>query len=103
MTRDQAFKFYEELKKTGRLKEFQTKKPSEMTLKEKELFYFDDGKFLYNPFSGTINEVSSYIDDDNYNPKPLTEERRKVLGLSPGMKPKSYTEMTPEEQKLFRS
>ena len=57
MTRNQAFKYYEELKKTGKLKEFQTKKPSEMTLKEKELFYFDDGKFFYNPFSGTINEV----------------------------------------------
>ena len=67
MTRNQAFKFYEELKKTGKLKEFQTKKPSEMTLKEKELFYFDDGKFLYNPFSGTINEVFPYVDDDNYN------------------------------------
>lgn len=39
-----------------------------MTSKEKELFYFDDGKFLYNPFSGTI------VDDDNYNPKILTEE-----------------------------
>ena len=46
MTRNQAFKYYEELKKTGKLKEFQTKKPSEMTLKEKELFYFDDGKFF---------------------------------------------------------
>ena len=101
MTRDQAFKFYEELKKTGKLKEFQTKKPSEMTLKEKELFYFDDGKFLYNPFSGTINEVSPYIDDDNYIPKPLTEERKKALGLYPGMKTKSYAEMTPKEQKLF--
>ena len=52
-----------------------------MTSKEKELFYFDDGKFLYNPFSGTINEVSSYVDDDNYNPKPLTEERKKEPGL----------------------
>ena len=89
MTRNQAFKFYEELKKTGKLKEFQTKKPSEMTSKEKELFYFDDGKFLYNPFSGTINEVFSYVDDDNYNPKPLTEERKKELGLYPGMKTKS--------------
>ena len=38
-----------------------------MTSKEKELFYFDDGKFLYNPFSGTINEVFSYVDDDTYN------------------------------------
>ena len=81
MTRDQAFKYYEELKKTGKLKEFQTKKPSEMTSKEKELFYFDDGKFLYNPFSGTINEVSPYVDDDNYNPNPLTEERKKDPGL----------------------
>ena len=45
-----------------------------MTLKEKELFYFDDGKFFYNPFSGTINWSFSYVDDDNYNLKLLTEE-----------------------------
>ena len=89
MTRNQAFKYYEELKKTGKLKEFQTKKPSEMPSKEKELLYFDDGKFLYNPISGTKNEVSPYIDDDNYIPKPLTEERKKALGLYPGMKTKS--------------
>lgn len=74
-----------------------------MTSKEKELFYFDDGKFLYNPFSGTINEVSPYIDDDNYIPKPLTEERKKALGLYPGMKTKSYAEMIPKEQKKLFS
>ena len=50
-----------------------------MTSKEKELFYFDDGKFLYNPFSGTISEVFPYVDDDNYNPKPLTEERKHLV------------------------
>lgn len=101
MTRKEAYEFYEELKKTGKLKEFQRKRPSEMTKKEQDLFYYDDGKVMYNPFVGVLDEIVPFEDDKDYKPKPLTEERRKALGLYPGMKTKSYSEMTPEEQKLF--
>lgn len=38
MTRKDAYEFYEELKRTGKLKEFQRKRPSEMTKKEQDLF-----------------------------------------------------------------
>lgn len=31
----------------------------------------------------------------------LTKEKMKALGLLPGMKTKSFSEMTKEEQKLF--
>ena len=33
--------------------------------------------------------------------EPLTMEKLKALGLLPGMKTKSFSEMTEEEQKLF--
>ena len=39
MTRKDAYEFYEELKRTGKLKEFQRKRPSEMTKKEQDLFF----------------------------------------------------------------
>lgn len=38
MTRKEAYEFYEELKRTGKLREFQRKRPSEMTKKEQDLF-----------------------------------------------------------------
>lgn len=66
MTRNQAFKFYEELKETGKFDEFRRKRPWEMTRKEQDLFYFDDGKYMYDPFEGVIDEVIPYIDDDDY-------------------------------------
>lgn len=102
MTRKDAYEFYEELKRTGKLKEFQRKRPSEMTKKEQDLFYYDDGKVMYNPFVGVLDEIVPFEDDDkNYKPKPLTKEKMKALGLYPGMKTKSYSEMTLDEQKLF--
>lgn len=102
MTRKDAYEFYEELKRTGKLKEFQRKRPSEMTKKEQDLFYYDDGKVMYNPFVGVLDEIVPFEDDDkNYKPKPLTKEKMEALGLYPGMKTKSYSEMTPDEQKLF--
>lgn len=57
---------------------------------------------MYNPFVGVLDEIVPFEDDDkNYKPKPLTKEKMKALGLYPGMKTKSYSEMTPDEQKLF--
>ena len=98
MTRKEAYEFYKELESTGKLEEFQRKRPSEMTKKEQDLFYYDDGEVLYNPFAGVLSEI---VKGSSELGLPLTEDRRKALGLYPGMKTKSYSEMTPEEQKLF--
>jgi hypothetical protein len=98
MTRKEVYEFYDELKKTGKLKEFQRKRPSEMTKKEQDLFYYDDGEVMYNPFVGVLDKI---VKGSSELGLPLTEERRKALGLYPGMKTKSYSEMTPKEQKLF--
>ena len=101
MTRKEAYKFYEELEKTGKLEEFRHKHPRDMTRKEQDLFYYDDGEIMYNPFVGVLDKIFPFEDDKDYKPKPLTKERMRALGLYPGMKTKSYSEMTPEEQKLF--
>lgn len=80
MTRKEAYEFYDELKKTGKLKEFQRKRPSEMTKKEQDLFYYDDGKVMYNPFVGVLDEIVPFEDDDkDYKPILLTEERKKSI------------------------
>ena len=98
MTRKEAYEFYEELEKTGKLEEFRYKHPRDMTKKEQDLFYYDDGEVIYNPFVGVLDEI---VKGSSELGSPLTEEKRKALGLYPGMKTKSYSEMTPEEQKLF--
>ena len=99
MTRDQAFEYYKELKETGKFDEFRSKHPWEMTRKEQDLFYFDDGKYMYDPFEGDIDEVISATE---YGPnKGASYEKLKASGMLKGMKTKAWSELSEEEQKLF--
>lgn len=97
MTRKEAFDFYNELVKTGKIEEFRRKHPWEMTKKEQDLFYYDDKKYMYDPFGGEMSEkLPSKIP-----PGHLTYEKLEALGLLKGMKSKSWSEMTEDERKLF--
>lgn len=98
MTRKEAFKFYEELEKSGKLDEFRHKHPKDMTQKELDLFYYDDGEVLYNPFSGEMSEIVKGMTEKG---RKLTPERAKILGLWPGMKTRSYSELTDEEKRIL--
>ena len=96
MTRKEAYDYYEYLKKSGRFEDFRKKTKSQLSGKDLELFFYDDGEVLYNPFSGTMSKVSGNPEVVRY-----TKEQLEALGLVSGKKTKSYQEMTPEEQILF--
>ena len=98
MTREEAYKHYEYLKKTGKFEEFRKKTKSQLSGKDLELFFFDDGDVLYNPFSGKLTKVDH---DHPVAVGSLTFDQLRARGLLKGMKLKSYSEMTPEELALF--
>ena len=99
MTRKEAYKFYENLKKTGKLEEFRHKHPRDMTKKEQDLFYYDDGEVMFDPFEGSLGKVTPSIE---YGPNTgLSYDKLKVMGMLKGMKTKSWSELSEEEQKLF--
>ena len=50
MNHIQAFKFLEELKKSGKLEEFMKKDPYEMTPEEREFYEFEDPWFWRKAF-----------------------------------------------------
>ena len=77
MTREEAFDFYRKLERTGRLEKFLQKSPSEMTKKEKDLFYFDDREYFYNPWAGKIDHIVFSIDEVS----ELSDEDWERLGL----------------------
>ena len=99
MTRKEAYEFYKELEKTGKLEEFRNKHPKDMTKKEQDLFYYDDGEVMYDPFEGNLGKV---IPSTEYGPnKGLSYDKLEAIGMLKGMKTKSWSELSEEEQKLF--
>lgn len=97
MTRKEAFDFYNELVKTGKIEEFRNKDPEEMTEKEQDLFYYDDDKYFYDHFGQEMSEKLPM----NIPPKEISLEKLKARGLLKGMKYKKFSEMSEEEKKLF--
>ena len=65
MTREEAYEHYEYLKRTGKFEEFRKKTKSYLSGKDLALFFYDDGEIMYNPFSGTMDEIHPLIDDDD--------------------------------------
>ncbi len=99
MTRKEVCAFYEDLKKTGKFEDFRNKHPREMTKKELDLFYYDDGEYMYDPFEGSLGKVSPSTE---YGPNTgLSYDKLKAIGMLRGMKTKSWSELSDEEQKLF--
>lgn len=98
ITLKEAQEIMKELKESGEFERFLRKYQWEMTPRELNLFAFDDGYNMYDPFSGTIIYLSG--ENCEYS-EPFTEEKLKALGMWPGMKTKSFSEMTNEEKRIM--
>lgn len=82
MTREEAFNFYRKLLITGELEKFREKRPDNMTEEERELFYYDDGECMYNPFVGKMDSVNP----DSEVTHTLSIDQLKAIGMLRGMK-----------------
>lgn len=98
ITLEEAEEILKELKESGEFDNFRRKQQWEMTPRELNLFAFDDGHNMYDPFSGTIEYISWENCEES---EPFTEEKLKALGMWPGMKTKSFSEMTDEEKRIM--
>ena len=92
MTRLEAFRYYESLLDSGEIESFR-KIEKEISEKDFNLLFYDDGGVTYNPLHGCLETYG-----DLFGPSP---DLLKSLGHLGGERTKRISDLTQEELEFF--